>query len=146
MREIFNAAGFFQEIRRNMRYGELSRLPLRLWRLEVVNDSVKCDWFMRTSDPWDLQLPYHVREEQITLQALNDALKMRELIFRAFPSVKHADLGIYRETNEEPPALMMTGEVDRENEVLPRILSIVMRAKLYGFRFSLDDGVLERIN
>jgi len=145
MREIFNAAGFFQEIRRNMRYGELSRLPLRLWRFELIHDSVECDWFMRPSDPWDLQLPSHVREERITLQALNDALKMRELIFRAFPSIQHADLRIYRESKLEPPALMMTGRIDRKNEVLPRIISIVMRAKLYGFQFSLEDGVLERI-
>jgi len=40
---------------------------------------------------------------------------------------------------------MMTGRIDRKNEVLPRIISIVMRAKLYGFQFSLEDGVLERI-
>ncbi len=145
MKDIFNAVGFFQEIRRHMRCGELSRLPLRLWRFEVVNDSVECDWFMRPSDPWDIQLPSRVREERVTLQALNDALKMRELIFRAFPTVKRADLRVFSEPSGESSALMMTGTVHREYEVLPRVISIVMRAKLYGFRFSLDGGVLERI-
>jgi len=100
---------------------------------------------MRPPDPWDIHLPPRVRQEHITLQALRDALKMRELIFRAFPRVQRAELRIYRELQGEEPVLMMTGSVQRETEVSPRIVSLVMQAKLFGFRFFLESGVLQTI-
>jgi hypothetical protein len=40
---------------------------------------------------------------------------------------------------------MMIGDVEREVHDFRSVVSLVMRAKLYGFRFSLADGVLERI-
>jgi hypothetical protein len=145
MREIIDTAEFFREIRKQLRFGEFSRLPLRLQRFEIKADSAECDWFMRPPDPWDVALPARRREEHLTAQALRDALKIRELIFRAFPQVQSAELKVYRESEDNVPALMMTGTVLRENKVSARVASMVMRAKLYGFRFSLDDGVLERM-
>ena len=82
------------------------------------------------------------RQEHITLQALRDALKMRELIFRAFPWVQSAELRTYRELQTDELVLMMTGSVQRETEVSPRIISLVMQAKLFGFRFSMDGEAL----
>lgn len=69
---------------------------------------------------------------------------MRELIFRAFPRVQSAELKTYRESQSEELVLMMTGSVQRETEVSPRIVSLVMQAKLFGFRFFLESGVLRR--
>jgi hypothetical protein len=145
MREIIDAVGFFQEIRKQLRFGEFSRLPLRLERFEVMGNSAECDWWMRPPDPWDIDLPARLREEHMTQQALRDALKIRELIFRAFPQVQRAELKMRRQSEGNVSELMMTGTVLRETEVLPRVASVVMRAKLYGFRFSLEDGVLERM-
>ncbi len=102
---------------------------------------------MRPPDPWDIHLPPRVRQEHITLQALRDALRMRELIFRAFPRVQFAELRAFRESEKkgEEPTLMMTGSVQRETEVSPRVVSVVMQAKLFGFRFSLEGGALESL-
>ena len=145
MKEILGAISFFQAIRFQMRFGEFSRLPIHLERFEIKADSAGCDWFMRPPDPWDIHLPARQREEHLTQQALRDGLSIRELIFRGFPQVQRAELKVYRECEAGEHELVMTGLVHRETEVLPRVASLVMRAKLYGFRFSLDGGVLERM-
>ena len=145
MKEILGAVGFFQAIRNQMRFGEFSRLPIRLERFAIQADTAECDWFMRPPDPWDIPLPPRLREEHLTQQALLDGLSIRELIFRGFPQVQRAELKVFRESADGVHELMMTGTILRETEVLPRVASLVMRAKLYGFRFSLDGGVLERM-
>jgi hypothetical protein len=145
MKEILGAIGFFQAIGYQMRFGEFSRLPIRLERFSIAGDSAECDWFMRPPDPWDIPLPRRQREEHLTQQALLDGLSIRELIFRGFPQVQRAELKVYRKCEDGVHELMMTGTVQRETEVLPRVASLVMRAKLYGFRFSLDGGALERM-
>ena len=147
MNQILGAIGFFQAIRNQMRFGEFSRLPIRLQRFSIAADTAECDWFMRPPDPWDVSLPARQREEHLTQQALLDGLKIRELIFRGFPQVQRAELKVFRECESEDQLheLVMTGTVLRETEVLPRVASLVMRAKLYGFRFSLDGGALERM-
>jgi hypothetical protein len=145
MNVILETMEFFRDVRKQMRSGEFSRLPIRLQRFEVTSDRAECSWFMRPSDPWDVHLPAQLQKEHMTQQALQDALKIRELIFRGFTGVQHAELRMYRESEDNGHELMMTGTVLRETEVLPRVASVVMRAKLYGFRFSLDGGVLERV-
>jgi hypothetical protein len=149
MNEILGAIGFFQAIRNQMRFGEFSRLPIRLERFAVSADTAECDWFMRPPDPWDIPLPASQRERHLTQQALQDGLKIRELIFRGFPQVQRAELQVFRKCESGSAdalhELVMTGTVLRETEVLPRVASLVMRAKLYGFRFSLDGGSLERM-
>jgi hypothetical protein len=42
--------------------------------------------------------------------------------------------------------LMMTGSLERADEVLPRVASVAMQAKLCGFRFTLAEGVLESMS
>jgi hypothetical protein len=142
MTAIHEAADFLRDIRRRMRRGDLSREPLRLLRLEVTRDHVVCEWFVRPPDAWDQQLPARVREENRTHQTLRDALKMRELLFGSFPGIQSARLSAFREDENREPELIMTGTVTREDEAPPRIASLVMRAKLCGFRFLLMDGVL----
>jgi len=143
MRELLNAADCLCRVRRRMRFGEFSREPLRLLRLEWKGDSVECDWLMRPADPWDVDLPKRLAEEHQTLQALRDALSLRDVVFQSFPGVNSAELRMFREGADHCPELMMTGSVNRSNEIYPRVASVAMRAMLCGFRFSMARGVLE---
>jgi hypothetical protein len=145
MKPILDTIEFFHAVRSQMRFGKFSRLPIRVYRFEIAGDAAECDWFMRPSDPWDIHLSERVQQEHFTEQALRDALKIRELILRGFPQIQHAGLRMYREQEEASPELMMIGDVERKIHELRSVASLVMRAKLYGFRFSLADGVLERI-
>jgi hypothetical protein len=143
MKLILDTIEFFHVLRSQMRFGEFSRESLQLHRFEVVGDSAECEWFMRPPDRWDVHLPAQMQQEHITEQALRDALKIRELIFRGFPQVQRAGLRMYRVAEGGDPELMMIGDVERETYGLGRVASLVMRAKLYGFRFSLIGGALE---
>jgi hypothetical protein len=145
MKLILDTIEFFHSVRNQMRFGEFSRLPIRLHRFEVTNDTAECDWFMRPADPWDVHLPPSLQQEHVTSQALLDALKIRELIFRGFPQVQQAGLHMYREQEGAAPELMMIGDVERRDHDQCSVASPAMRARLYGFRFSLAGGALERI-
>jgi hypothetical protein len=71
--------------------------------------------------------------------------KLREMIFRSFPTVNTAELRMFRTDADLRPELMLTGSVNRTNEALPRVASVAMRARLCGFNFNLAQGMLERI-
>jgi hypothetical protein len=145
MKEILQAADFLRRTRRKLRQGEYSREPLRLLRIEWKQDSVECDWLMRAPDPWDADLQENVARQNQTHQALKDALSLRDAIFKAFPAVTNADLRMYRADAEQQLELVMTGTVSRSNEVLGRVASVVMRARLCGFKFTLGSGGLESL-
>lgn len=143
MTPLQHAAKFVQSVRRKMRFGERSREPLKLLRVEWRSECVECDWLMRPADPWDADLPPRLARENETLQALRDALDLRKMIFQSFPSATMAELRMYRVDANGQLELMMTGSVARTNEVLERVASVVMRARLCGFQFTLASGVLE---
>jgi len=143
MTELIEAGDFLERARRRLRYGTLSREPLRLLRLVWKEATVECDWLMRPADPWDNSLPKRIADEHQTLQALRDALSLRDLVFASFADVERADLRMFREEGENRFELMMTGTVSRSNEVMQRVPSVAMRAKLCGFHFTLAGGVLE---
>jgi hypothetical protein len=126
-----------------MRVGEHSREPVKVLRIEWRVEVVECDWLMRPADPWDTDLPPRLARENQTLQALRDALDLRMTIFQAFPSVMRAELRMFQADANNQLELMMTGSVARTNEVLERVASIVMRARLCGFQFNLASGVLQ---
>lgn len=146
MTELMHAASFLSLARRKMRSGNYSRVPMRLLRLEWMGTIVNCDWVMRPGDPWDRFIPRRSAAQQRSLQALQDALSVRDLVFTAFPEVSDANLRVFSEDAGRNLQLMMTGTVNRRNEVLRRVPSVAMRAKLCGFRFSLVDGVLETLH
>ena len=143
MMALRNAARFVRSARKKLRVGEHSREPLKLLRVEWKAECVECDWLMRPADPWDADLPPRLARENETLQALRDALELRKMIFNSFPSAMKAELRMYRLDPDHQLELMMTGSVARTNEVLERVASIVMRAKLCGFHFTLASGALE---
>ncbi len=143
MSVLMDTSHFVSELRRKMRFGEYSREPLTLLRLEWKRDSVQCDWLMRLNDPWDSSLPPHLARENQTLQALRDALDLRESIFRCFPAVEYACLRMFRVAPNRHLELVMTGTLSRTNEVLHRVTSVAMRARLCGFHFTLAEGALK---
>ncbi len=142
MKELLHGADFLGRVRRRLRYGALSREPLLLLRFEWRGDSMECDWMMRPPDPWDKDLPAHVAKENQTLQALRDALTLRELIFESFPAVNNAELRMFRADAEHRLELVMTGRVNRDSDAFERVASVAMRARLCGFHFTLEAGAM----
>jgi len=53
MRPLWEVADFVRSMRRQMRFGEFSRSPLRLLRVELREDTAECDWILRPPDIWD---------------------------------------------------------------------------------------------
>jgi hypothetical protein len=145
MKNLLDAADFLRRARRKMRYGEFSREPLELLRLEWKGNALECDWLMRPADRWDVDLPARVVEENQTLQALRDALRLRNIVFESFPRVDNAELRMFRIGADNLPELVMSGSVVRANEIFERVASVAMRARLCGFRFTQGDGSLQRM-
>ncbi len=143
MLQLWEVGHFVRGLRIHMRFGELTRAPLKLLRLQLQGKAAECDWMARAPDPWDADLPPAVGERNASLQALKDAMAVRELLFYALPHVENAVFRIYRQTVREPHQLIITGAVAREDKVPLNVRSLAMRARLFGFRFWLDDGVLE---
>ena len=144
MRPLWEAADFVRRVRRRLRFGELSRAPLQFLRLELRGQLAECEWIARPPDPWDEGLAIEIVQRNQTFQALRDAIAMRELIFDMMTEIQTAKLRVYR-PSAAAPELIITGTVTREDQPPLRMSSIVMRAKLCGLHFSLDDGVLEAL-
>jgi hypothetical protein len=144
MRHLWEVADFVRTMRRRMRFGELSRARLRLLRLQLRGGVVELDWTLRLADIWDASLQRHQRDSNVSQQALRDAIKLRELLFDALPEVESAVLQAFRQSEpREPPELVILGSLSRSDPTVLRVGSLAMQAKLYGFRFDLDNGVLQ---
>jgi hypothetical protein len=142
MRMLWGIADFGRAVRRQMRFGELSRAPLKLLRLEWRGDVAECDWLARPADEWDQDLPRQVSDGNASEQALRDAIAVRELLFYALPAVDTASLRVYRQSAGGTHELIITGTVTRGEEVPRNVLSTAMRAKLLGFQFWSEGGIL----
>lgn len=145
MRLLWSIADFGRAIHREMRFGELSRAPLRLLRLEWRGDVVECDWIARSADEWDADLPRRVGEENASVQALLDAIAVRELLFYSLPGVDTASLRVFRQSPRGTHDLIITGRVTREDEAPRNVPSTAMQAKLLGFQFWFEDGSLDAL-
>ncbi len=146
MTGLFDVMDFIVRARRRLRFGSFSREPLRLLRVEWKGVALECDWLMRAADSWDRFIPERTAAEQQSQQALRDALRLRDLVFKSFPGVVRAHLRMFRLNAENRYELVMAGVLNRFDEVMRRIPSIAMRARLCGFEFTLTKGVLECIN
>jgi len=142
MKELQQIADFVRGLRTQMRFGELSRAPLQLLRLQLEGETAEYDWIARPPDPWDAALPGRERDRNASLQALLDAMALREMLFCVLPGIRSAEFRAFRQSAREPPRVVIAGTVTREAPAVLRIPSPAMRAKLYGFHFCLDDGVL----
>ena len=144
MNQIREAADFVRNVQRRLRFGMLSRASLKLLRLELRGKEAECEWMARLPDAWDADLPPRVGERHASVQALEDALVVRDLLFAAVPSVASAVFRVYRQVEAEHADLIITGTVTREDQAAPNVCSLAMRAQLCGLRFWLADGVLGR--
>ncbi|HWF38662.1 MAG TPA: hypothetical protein VG322_09090 [Candidatus Acidoferrales bacterium] len=84
----------------------------------------------------------HEREQKASVQALEDAMKLRDMLFGLILEVRVAVLRVFRQSAREPPRLIIAGTVTRQLPAIRRVKSTVTRAKLYGFKFWMNDGVL----
>lgn len=144
MKPLWETADFLRRLRRQFRFGELSRAPLRLLRLELRGDLAECEWMARPPDPRELDVTTAVAQRNQTLQALRDALAVRELMFDMLSEIRSAKFRVYRESAASAE-LIITGNVTREDQAPLRVSSVAMQAKLCGFHFSLEDGVLQAL-
>jgi hypothetical protein len=143
MKALWQFAEFVRSFRVRMRFGKHSRAPLKLLRLELRDGHGDCDWVVRPADVWDAELQRSVRDYQATSEALLDAMRIREMFFFMMPGANTAELRAYRQAACEPPRLVIRGLVQRDAPGdINRLSSVAMRAKLFGFQFELDDGVL----
>jgi hypothetical protein len=143
MRLLWGISDFGRALRRELRFGELSRAPLLLLRLEWRGDAAECDWLARPADEWDRDLPRHARDGNAAEQALRDAMAIRTLLFEALPGVGTAALRAFRQSPGGTRDVIIVGAVARGEDVPRKISSTAMRAKLLGFQFWLQDGALE---
>ena len=133
---------FIRSLRVQMRFGDLTRAPLRMVRLQLKESVAECDWIARMPDPWDKGLRADIGQRHASLQALKDAVDVRCLLFEMLPDVDAAYLRIYRETSLHARELIIAGHVHRGTSSFRSVHSVAMRAKLVGFRFSLENDIL----
>jgi hypothetical protein len=146
MNPFWQVADFVRGLRREMRFGELSRAPLQLLRLELRDQTLACDWMIRPADHWDADLRGPVRDRHESLQALADAIAVRDLAFDTLANLQTAVLRAFRPSPaREPPELIIVGLVHRDDPGFYQRASLVMRAKLTGFRFCFEGQRLESI-
>jgi hypothetical protein len=145
MRPLWRIADFVRAVRRQMQFGKLTRAPIRLLRLEWRGEVAECDWMARPADKWDAGLARHVSDEHVSLQALQDAIDVRELLFAALPDVETASLRVFRQSVTGTLDSIIVGTVTREQEVPRDIPSVAMRAKLLGFQFWFEGETLESL-
>ena len=146
MRLLWRIADFGRAMHREMRFGEAAqRAPLlRLLRLDWRENVAECDWMARPADEWDRDTP-QVSNGNVSEQALRDAIAIRQLLFDALPGVDTASLRVFRQSPGGTRYLIIMGTVNRGEEALRNIPSTAMRAKLLGFQFWFEDGVLENL-
>ena len=140
--QICNVSQFLCRFRVQLRYGELTRAPLKLLRLEVLAESMECDWLARPQDAWDADLPAGVGLRHASLQTLRDAIDVRSLVFGSFSGLDSAHFRIYRDSPDEKREMIVTGHVQRNDNSSRRLHSLSMRARVLGFRFHLEDDIL----
>jgi hypothetical protein len=141
MKTIVELGDFVRQLRSRVKYGELSRAPLDLLRIEVRGGQAECDWLAHVPDALDSRLPRNRGSQLAPEQALRDAIGVSQLLFESLPDVREAQFRAFRQSAREPPDLIITGKLRREALAVPQVPSRAMRAKLHGFHFWLDDGV-----
>jgi hypothetical protein len=144
MQSLCAAGEFVRALRVKLRFGELTRAPLRLLRLQITETDVECDLLARDADRWDAELSGKVRQRNEAQQALYDAIQVRALLFQTLRGLDRGELRIYRET-QSGRELIAAGRVERRDRVARNVQSLAMRAKLLGFRFAFEDDVLLRM-
>lgn len=143
-KRLCDAGQFLRDLRVRIRFGELTRAPLRLLRFQVLEDLAECDWGAREPDPWDAELPRAIGQRHASLQALRDAIDVRNLLFNSIPELNTAVFRVYR-SHPIYDKLIITGKSERKDGNARSVHSLAMRAHLLGFRFLMQDGLLHEL-
>jgi hypothetical protein len=142
IKQLCDIRNAITRLRVQLRFGTLSRAPLRLLRVEWRGDHVDCDWIARMHDQWDGDLSTRLSERNAALQALEDAITVRDLLFYSLQGISSATFRVYRQVDDETAELIIKGTVTRPEAVRWNVRSLAMQAKLCGLHFRLDDGKL----
>ncbi len=146
VKQLFKASEFLRGLRVQMRFGELTRAPLRLLRLQMLGEAVECDWLARSLDPWDADLSRKAKQRHASLQALRDAIDVRALLFHLIPHVETAYFRVFRESSDNDREIIIIGWTQRNDNASRDVHSLVMRAKVLGFRFDLEGDTLRKVS
>ncbi len=144
-KRISDASHFLRDFRVRMRFGELTRAPMRLLRFQMSEARAECDWVAREPDSWDANLPSSVGQRHASLQALKDAIAVRNLLFDIVPEVDTALLRVYR-SGPGSGELIIAGTSERTDWHARSVRSLAMRAQLLGLRFSMENGILNELS
>jgi hypothetical protein len=145
VKQIFKASQFLRGLRVQMRFGELSRAPLRLVRLQILDTAAECEWLTRSPDPWDADLSRSIQQRHASLQTLRDAIDVRALLFDLMPEMETVHFRVYRKSSNYERELIIEGRTQRNDHAARNVHSLVMRAKILGFRFNLEGNALSTI-
>lgn len=145
MTGVLHVAEFLRRASFELRFGEWSRVPLKLQRIEVRETEAWCDWLARPNDEWDSYIPQHASAKNFTRQTLEDAIKVRSMLFSVLREVQTAELQAFRTLPGDCRELVLTGTVFRDDKLPMRDTSLTMQAKLLGFHFTVADGSLIRL-
>ena len=144
--QISSVGHFLREFRIRLRFGALSRAPLRLLRFQMKEDAAECDLIARDPDSWDVDLSRKIGRRHASLQALKDAIDVRSLLFVAMPGLATVRLRVYRDTSTHTRELIIIGSVRRQDGAFRGTHSLAMRAKLVGLCFCLENDLLCRLS
>jgi hypothetical protein len=144
--QISGVGRFLRDLRAQLRFGTLSRAPLRLLRFEIKETSAECDWIARGPDCWDEDLSRDIGRRHASLQALKDTIDVRSLLFAAIPDLVTARMRVYRDSTAHLRELIIIGSVRRQDNSFRGTHSLAMRAKLLGLRFCLENDLLSRLS
>lgn len=145
MQQFGGISRFVRKFKTELRFGRLSRSRLHLERLLIKEELVECDCIARDPDPWDLDLARDVGRRHAALQALRDAIDVRSLLFASLPASR-ARLRFYRDSHARSRELIIVGNLRSREGSRRHVHSLVMRAKLVGLCFDMDDGVLRKLH
>jgi len=145
-RQISGVGLFLRDFGIQLRFGALSRAPLRLLRFQLNEDVAECDLIARDPDSWDADLSREIGKRHASLQALKDAIDIRSLLFLAIPNLVAVRLRVYRNSFGHPRELIIIGNVRRQDSAFRGTHSLAMRAKLVGLRFCLENDLLCRLS
>lgn len=146
IRQLCKASEFLRSLRVHLRYGELTRAPLHLLRLQMEGNVVECEWLARAPDPWDEDLSHKLQRRHASLQALRDTIDVRDLLFDVMPQISVAQLKVYRKSSESERELIIEGLSHRSDRASRGLHSLAMRAKVLGFNFHLEGDALRGIS
>lgn|SRR5580698_6453720 len=145
-KQLCKAGQLMRDLRIQMRFGELTRAPLKLIRLLVLDDVVECDWLARPPDPWDSDLKRSIQQRHVSIQTLRDAIDVRALVFEVMPKVQTANFRVYREASDYSRETIILACTQRNDHASRDVHSLVMRAKVLGFRFDLEGDTLRKLS